>query len=258
MNLSGRLVFLLAVLATASGETLDPRTLQEFEAYMAAAEGQMSGQQKLWAESRPDAWKKVQSGQIPTSYHSGKKPREVTDGLIHDWVGTVFVPGKGLQDGLTVLRDYGRHSKIYAPEMVSSRKVSSTNGTDWTTVRLLKKKIITVVLEADFELQTTQPSPKRAQIRSFATRIAEVSDAGKPDEVVKPPDTGHGFLWRLKSWYVLEERPEGLYVELRSISLTRGIPFGLGHIIGPMVNSLPEESLVSTLRKTRDAIQALR
>ena len=44
-------------------------------------------------------------------------------------------------------------------------------------------------------------------------------------------------------------------MQLESISLTRGIPTGLGWMIGPFVESVPRESLEFTLEKTRKALE---
>jgi hypothetical protein len=69
-----------------------------------------------------------------------------------------------------------------------------------------------------------------------------------------PPGQGHGFLWRLYSYWRFEERDGGVYVECEAISLTRSVPAGLGWIIEPIIRNLPRESLANTLRATRDAL----
>ena len=51
-----------------------------------------------------------------------------------------------------------------------------------------------------------------------------MDDAGKPNEKVRPPDAGYGFLWRLDTYWRFEERDGGAYTECRAISLTRDIP----------------------------------
>ena len=89
---------------------------------------------------------------------------------------------------------------------------------------------------------------------SRTTRIAEVEDAGKPTEKVRPPDTGHGFLWRLNSYWRFEESEDSTYIECRAISLTRDVPSALAWIIEPMILKLPRESLKATLEATRRAL----
>ena len=55
-----------------------------------------------------------------------------------------------------------------------------------------------------------------------------------------PPGTGHGFLWRMNAYWLIEPRPEGVYLECRSLSLSRSIPAGLGWLIEPFVTSVPK------------------
>ena len=71
-----------------------------------------------------------------------------------------------------------------------------------------------------------------------------------------PPDTGYGFLWRLYSYWKFQERDSGVYIECRAISLTRDVPLGLGWIIEPIIQKLPQESLIKTLEATRQALNA--
>jgi hypothetical protein len=73
---------------------------------------------------------------------------------------------------------------------------------------------------------------------------------------VLPPDTGYGFLWRLYSYWKFQEREGGVCVECRAISLSRDVPLGLGWIIEPIIQKLPQESLINTLEDTRQALHA--
>jgi hypothetical protein len=61
-------------------------------------------------------------------------------------------------------------------------------------------------------------------------------------------------LWRLYSYWRFQERDDGVYFECRAISLTRDIPIGLGWMIEPIIRNLPKESLIHTLKATRDAL----
>ena len=74
----------------------------------------------------------------------------------------------------------------------------------------------------------------RAGFAALTTRIAEVQDAGSSKERVLLPDTGYGFPWRLFSYWRLQERDGGVYVEWK----------------------VSKESLTRTLQTTRQALQA--
>ncbi len=67
-----------------------------------------------------------------------------------------------------------------------------------------------------------------------------------------PPGEGHGFLWRLYSYWRFQEKDGGVYVECEAVSLTRKVPTGLGWLIDPIIRNLPRESLSNTLHATRN------
>jgi len=99
-------------------------------------------------------------------------------------------------------------------------------------------------------------APGLAHSRSSAVRIAEVENPGKRDEREKQPGDDGGFLWRMETWWRMEERDGGVYVQSEVASLTRDIPTGLGWLVGPFVASIPKETLLFTLDSTRKAVLA--
>ena len=238
---------------------LKPRTLQAFEAYIGDAEAAMEptlrGERSfLWSDTRSDVAQQIGKGEIAAEFWSGNGPIEVPNGLIHDWIGAAFAPGATMEATLARVQDYDNHKNLYKPEVMDSRLISR-NGNDFEIfLRLLKKKIITVVLDTDHNVHYRPVDATRWFCRSYTTRIAEVEDPGTPKERVLPPDTGYGFLWRLYSYWRFQERDGGAHIECRAISLTRDIPLGLGWIIEPIIRKLPRESLINTLKATRDAV----
>jgi hypothetical protein len=237
---------------------LMPQTLETFAAYIRDAETRMDQTLQgpfLWSDLDAQRTKQLQEGKVPAQFWAGAAPVEVPNGLIHDWIGAIFIPGATVQGTLALMQDYDNHKNIYKPEVIASRLVSHRDGDFQIYLRLLKKKIITVVLDTDHEVHYRCLDRCRWTCRSYTTRIAEVQDAGSPKEQVLPPDTGYGFLWRLYSYWRMEERDAGVYLECRAISLTRDIPAGLGWAIKPIINKLPKESLTNTLVATRQALK---
>lgn len=176
-------------------------------------------------------------------------------GIIHHWVGAVFIPGATLEQVLALLKDYDNQSTYYAPDVERS-KIESRDGEHFRVfLRFRRHKVITVVLNTEHDIHYFRDSPTRAHSRSSATRIAEVENPGKPDEREKPPGDG-GFLWGMETWWRMEEREGGVYVQSEVASLTRDIPTGLGWMIGPFVNSIPRETLTFTLMATRKAVES--
>ncbi len=237
---------------------LKPETLQAFGAYIKQAEAGMEQTREsaafLWSDGEPKRLKQVRQGKIAAELWQGKGPIKVTAGLIHDWIGAVFIPGATVGATLTRVQDYDNHKIMYRPQVIDSRLIARHGNDFQIYLRVLKKRIITVVLDTDHDVHYFRVDAARWGCRSYTTRTAEVDDAGKPNEKVQPPDTGYGFLWRLNSYWRFQERDGGVYTECRAISLTRDIPAGLGWVIDPIVRSLPKEALVHTLKATRDAV----
>ena len=250
-----------AMAQTAKPVPLKPETVEAFAAYIRAAEAAMEQtlQAKgpfLWSDLNPERAQQVHTGQVVAQFWEGRGPANVPNGLIHDWIGAVLIPGTTLKNTLALIQDYDNHKNIYKPEVIGSKLISHKDGDFQIYLRLLKKKIVTVVLDTDHEVHYRAVDESRWVCRSYTTRIAEVEDAGSPKERILPPDTGYGFLWRLHSYWRFQERDGGVYVECRAISLTRDVPSGLGWVIRPIIQKLPKESLTNTLEATRRALQA--
>ena len=149
--------------------------------------------------------------------------------------------------------DFDRHKKIY-PEVVDSRLLLSAGNLRRGYHRITKKKVLTVVLASEYEVQIHQAGQNRAYTVSHSTKINEIDDAGTKTEREMPEGRGHGFLWRLNAYWRFEAAPEGVYAECQAISLTREVPFGLSIIVNPFIQEMPIESLRSTLESTRKAL----
>ncbi len=120
--------------------------------------------------------------------------------------------------------------------------------------RLLKKKVLTAVLDTWHEAKYRKLSATRTVVQSRATRIREVKNAGEPDETLLPEGNDSGFLWRLNLYWKLEQDDDGVFAECHSVSLSRRIPTGLGWLIKPFVRKMPRESLETSLQATRVAV----
>jgi hypothetical protein len=185
---------------------------------------------------------------------------QVPGGLIHDWRAGTSIPGARAQDMLALLRDYGHLAAYYAPEVVSSRAIQDSGAAATVAMRFRKQKVVTVVLDAEFEtrsgLTVAAPAAGRGYSFSRSTHIWQVDRPDSAQERRRPEGDDDGFLWRLNSYWNFEETPEGLRIECEAVSLTRDVPAGLGWLIMPVVESLPQASLEFTLTATRNALAA--
>ena len=222
------------------------------------------GSALLWIDSMPEtsraaAYAALKRGEV--QIHQLKtldngKAIVCPGGLIHHWVGVVFIPGAKLDDVLGVLQGYDHQSTYYAPDVERSNIESHEGDHFRVFLRFRRHKVITVVLNTEHEVCYFHDAPGRAHSRSSAVRIAEVENPGKSDEREKQPGDDGGYLWRMETWWRMEERDGGVYVQSEVASLTRDIPTGLGWLVGPFVTSIPKETLVFTLEATRKAVKS--
>jgi hypothetical protein len=239
---------------------LKSETVAAFDSYIRTTEARIADQASgkrsfLWTDESPQRRDLVRKGQIVAQPWNNRGEVQVPSGLIHDWIGSVFIPGVTLEGVLALVRNYDNHYKLYQPEVIASRTLQHEGNHYKIYLRLLKKKILTVVLNTEHDVNYYPLSANRVHSRSYSTRIAEVENPGERDERELPVGTGHGFLWRLYSYWRFEERDGGVYMECQAVSLTRDIPTGLGWLIEPIIRDLPRESLMRTLEGTRQALR---
>jgi hypothetical protein len=231
-----------------SKETADARTLSDTKRFLRI--------DSLRETERGKAYARLQSGDtlIESDAAQGTSPRPVPGGLIHDWIGVVFVPSVSIRQAIAVLQDYGRDTDYYRPQ-VSKSKLLGRSGEDFHVfLRLKQTHGITVVFDTEYDIRYTELDFTHVHSRSYSTRIAEVSSPGQESEHEAAPADDRGFLWRLYSYWRFYEANGGVYIQCNAISLTRDVPTGLGWIVRPFIEKIPRESLSFTLEATRKAL----
>jgi hypothetical protein len=262
------LFLVLAATAVVAAAGLSPATSAAFERYARLTEQRINAEVArtsdfLWIDTLPENRRTEvlrglrQSGVIIERLQTrdGGKEINVPDGLIHHWVGTVFVPRVGVKDAVALMQDYDRHSKYFAPAIARSKTLEHDGNRFRVALRFHVKKIISVTMDTENEAEFFHPAPDRAHSRIRSTRISEIADAGTPQEAPKKPGEENGFMWNLNTYWRFLERDGGTYIQCESLTLTRDVPFALAWIIRPIVTQMPKESLTFTLGKARDALK---
>lgn len=248
---------------------LKSETLAAFDHYVKLTEARNEEELKrgtdlLWIdglspEPRAEAYAALKRGEVKMQrLETLENGQHIScpDGLIHHWTGVVFIPETKLDDVLGELEDYDKHSVYYAPDVERSRIESRDGDHFHVFLRFRRHKVITVVLNTEHDINYFHDGPGQEHSRSSAVRIAEVENPGKSDEREKTPGDDGGFLWRMETWWRMEERDAGVYVQSEVVSLTRDIPAVLSWMIKPFVTSIPKETLTATLEATRRAVQS--
>ncbi len=248
-------------------EQLKNETAAAFDQYIRLKETrderQISGRQAfLWIDGLPEPiaredYAKLKRGQVLIRRNQDCGTPDcsaIQGGLIHDWVGVVFIPGVSLAQAMTALQDYDRDADYYRPQVLESKLLDRSGDVFHVFLRLKQVHVITVVLDTEYEVRYRYLDEAHAVSRSYSTRIAEVENAGEANEHDRAPGDDRGLLWRLYSYWRFYQADGGVYIQCNAVSLTRDVPAGLGWLIRPFIQKIPSESLSFTLDATRAAI----
>jgi hypothetical protein len=258
-------VFVLA--STAPGADLEPETNRAYDRYIQATQSQIDHELShldayLWVDQLPASQRQTDLESLRNgglvieraeTLDNGK-PMSAPDGLIHHWVGTIFVPGATLEQTLAFMEDYDHKVDYFKPDILISKTLAHSGGDYTVHIRFYTKKVITTVVDTDQEIHYQKVDATHAWSRSRTTRVQEVSNAGEKDEKLEPEGHDRGFVWRMNTFWRFEEKNGGTYVECQAISLSRDIPTGVGWMVAPFVQSVPKESLTFTLETARSAL----
>ena len=196
---------------------------------------------------------RILGGELVVKPANSPNPVAITEGLIHDWIGAIYIPETSVARVIGVLQNFDRHAQIY-PGVVSSRLIARHGNEIEGYWRLERRQaVLTVVLDVKQRAYYQEVAAGKWMCRAYAHEISEIENPGTAREKELPPGEGHGFLWRLNAYWSLETVAGGVLAECRTVSLSRDVPQVLAWAINPFVQKVPRESLVSTLEHTREA-----
>jgi len=242
------------------GADLKSETLQAWDDYVHHAQVRMQDCSRaqapfLLVDETRELSERVRSGEILVEPEGGKSPHPVLRGLIHDWVGVVFVPNAKLDDVVGVLNSYERYKDYYRPMVVNSRLLEEGPNRELVRLVMIQKAYsVTAAAEADDEVHFVRLDGNRAYSLSTSIRVQEIADYGKPSAHAFPQDHGPGYIWRTFTVTRLEERDGGTYAEMEMVALSRGIPWAFRWLAQPLTERLPQRILGTMLRDTRAAV----
>src|ERR1035437_4919328 len=196
------IMLLLAVPCPAAQLTLPAQ--QAFENYAAALEKRLAQQHaspdtylavfNLAGTEQADAERQLRSGSMRVeAVNDGT--HEVSGGLLHHWRGAAFVPGGKAKDMLALLQDYNHLATYYAPEIESSHVLSDHGGVAAVAIRMRKRKVVTVVLDTEYDVQTGLTGASGYGF-SRSTHIWQIEEAGTRHEHPPPGGKHNRFLSR--------------------------------------------------------------
>jgi putative flippase GtrA len=263
---------MVPVSARAAGTPADVAIAELTAATIAAWQQYERQVDTRYARAAPDAffaydtykfasdWRQqAMAGQVPMvrvpSFAPGAAEPSPPDGRIHHWAGAIYVPNVTLDQVLRHLKDRaGRESEAY-DDVLSSKLLARDGDRVRVYMKLRRESVITVTYNTEHDVEYRKLSETRASSRSVATKIAEVDEAGTPNEREKPVGNDHGFLWRLNAYWRYEQVKGGVLIECESVSLSRSVPVLLRPFVTGTVERIARDSLQRTLVSLRKELQ---
>lgn len=197
------------------------------------------------AAGTPEGRARLRGGQVVIEEVKGP---EIPGAMLHDWRGSAFAPGAKAADFEERLRNFDGYRQVFAPQVLRAHTLAAVGDRVTGTMRVRQQHVITVVLDTTYDVRFGRLDAQDGWSAARSTQIREIEGAGTSHERAMRPEEEHGFLWRIDTYWTWQERDGGLYLQVESLSLTRGIPAGLGWIVGPFLQSVPREALEFTLK----------
>ena len=253
------IIFTLTLFLAASAITYaeEPQSVKAaYQGYIAALETRLDAQNTssggfLWLDQNSQRRDAVRKGEIPVQQVDTP---QIPGGTIEHWIGGAFLPSATIGQVLKADQDYANYATYYAPEIVQARLISRNGNHYQVFYRLKKHKIVTVVLDTIHDIDFVPLSTDRYAVRSRSESVREVRNAGESDEKVLPEGEGLGFLWAMNSYWRVQQRRGGVYIECEVVTLARAIPFGMGALVKSTIQSFASESLANTLKEKQRAV----
>ncbi len=250
---------LVSAPAQSTANDLKEQTLAAWDGYISSAcsraEARANESLFLRIDEVPERRLQVRAGETRVWRESEGHPAKVPHGLIHDWIGAVFIPKVTIADVLEVVRDYDRYAQVYTPAVIEANRLGSEENADRFSMLLMQKVLfVTAATKGEYETRFVQVDGKRWYSISRSTRLQSIENFGQPDMRELPPDQGPGYIWRLFTFTKFEESDGGVFIELEAIGLSRDVPMLVRWLVDPIVEHLPRNSLQATLDETRNAV----
>lgn len=179
------------------------------------------------------------------------EPPGISEGKMHHWAGAVYVPRTTVETVVRRMQQGAGHESEFYDEVKASKLLARTGDRLRVFMKLERDATVITVTYNTEHVVDYRPLGNRATSRSVSTKIAELADAGTPQEREKAAGNDHGFLWRLNAYWRFEQMGDGVLIECESVSLSRSVPFVVRPVVGPIANRIARESLERTLRSLR-------
>jgi hypothetical protein len=243
--------------APATAAHLEPRTLEAYELYVERARDSFLTRVRSDEQQSSATNMSVRRVTFNTAAESSPQGRivKIPGGLIHHWTAATFMPGVDLDRVLAVAQAYDNYAAIYAP-VVTARLLEHEGDTFRVFARIREEAgMVSAVLDV-WTVVTYSQTTACAHSLGAASDIRQVKNPGEADEQWLPAGRDSGYLWRANTFTRFIARDGGVYVELETLGLSRGLPPLVGWLVEPLARRIGQSSVERTLAEFRAAVLA--
>jgi hypothetical protein len=181
----------------------------------------------------------------------------VPSGLIHHWIGAIFLPSVRTFDVLAVLQDYDSYAELYKPAMINSKLLSHKPDEFSYRLKLVQKSFgIKAGLLGEFRTTYFHLNERAGYSITEATQLVELQNPGSPSEKPLSMSASHGYIEKVFTIVRYRQFDSGVSVEVESLTLSRGVPASIRWLIAPIIERFSREAMTGTMEKLSGRIQA--
>lgn len=235
-----------------------PATVTAFDRYVMLVEEQnktrVGPHNFLWIDQHADEKSRAWLSQDviePLKMLDQGKEIPVPDGLIQDWVGAVFLETATLERVRDVLLGFANYKTVFKQQFSDSRLVKRDGDHFDAFLRIYRRQLQSVVLNANFSCDYMLVDPDRAYLICRATHIGEALHKKNVPDAERSAEDEYGYLWRMNMYWRLEYADNGIYAELESISLSHQPGGRLSRLLNGFVEDFPRGFVASFMDELR-------
>jgi hypothetical protein len=211
----------------------------------------------LWVDRQLNRSKMPEPGVTLSIYSAHGGGLAVPSGLIHHWIGTVFIPNVRLFDAVAVLQDYDSYAEIYQPGVVESKLLNRTGEQFKYRLKFVQKGFgVKAGLVGEFRSMYFLLNSRTGYSVTEATDLVELQDAAGTVEQPLPMNKAHGYIEKVFTIVRYRESESGVYVEVDTLTLSRGVPATVRWLIAPMIERFSRHTMAVTLESLRNKVES--
>lgn len=179
------LLLILSAAVSSYAAELNQQALVAWENYIASIkvhlQERLTGKSTfLWVDEDPRRKQHINSGEIVVSPMGDSHPLSVPHGLIHHWIGAVFIPGATIEDLAAVVGDYGRYSEIYRPTLVKAELLRSVGDEqEFSILWVQRVLLVTAAFYTELDSNRVVLNRRQGYMTFSTTRVQQIENYGQ-------------------------------------------------------------------------------